>query len=150
MGARGKKPAMAARLEVQPSGKRVLPTCPRTLEKEGRALWRSILSAYPEGYFQAGDMPLLQSYCEEWERRCRAHEMLLREGEVITNERDVTKRNPWHDVLVASSNSMCQIATKLRICVNSRATYEQAAAVIDQQKTGKGRAGLMFGDERMQ
>ena len=132
------------------SEKRPALPCPKVLGKEGRALWRHIVAAYPGDYFRAGDLPLLQAYCQEWERHEKAHRMLLEEGEVITNERDVSKRNPWHDVLVASSNAMCQIATKLRLCANSRTTAEKAASLGEIQPANA-RAGLMFGDgERMQ
>ena len=150
MGARGSKPVGELRMAGF-SDKRSAYPCPRNLGKDGRALWRKIVSAYPADYFRAGDIPLLQAYCQEWERHEKAHRMLLEEGEVITNERDVTKRNPWHDVLVASSNAMCQIATKLRLCANSRMSYEKSASAGDMKPAARSRAGLMFGDEgRMQ
>ena len=150
MGARGSKP-VGERKMAGFGDKRPAYPCPRNLGKDGRSLWRSIVSAYPADYFRAGDMPLLQAYCQEWDRHEKAHRMLLEEGEVITNERDVTKRNPWHDVLVASSNAMCQIATKLRICANSRTSAEKAASLGETKSAMNARAGLMFGDgERMQ
>lgn len=123
--------------------------CPKVLGKDGRALWRRIVVAYPEDYFRAGDLPLLQAYCQEWERYAKAQKKLTEEGEVIKGERG-NVRNPWHAVLVASSNVLCQLATKLRLCANSRTTAEKASSLGEIQPANA-RAGLMFGDgERMQ
>ena len=53
------------------------------------------------------------------------------------------KRNPWHEVLVNSNSSLSQLATKLRLCVNSRINAK-AAGKHDEKPKPK-RAGLMFG-----
>lgn len=77
--------------------------CPKTLSRDGRALWRKIVSAYPADYFRAGDIPLLQAYCMEWERHARAQRMLIEGGEVIG-----TKCNPWHKILNVQNRSGCR------------------------------------------
>lgn len=106
-------------------------------------LWRHIVDVHPRGYFQAGDVPLLRAYCEEYARRNRAERMLAEQGEVIETASGAVKRNPWHEVLVNSNSSLSQLATKLRLCVNSRINAK-AAGKHDEKPKPK-RAGLMFG-----
>ena len=93
---------------------------PEGMSEDAAELWRHIVDAHPRGYFQAGDVPLLRAYCEEYARR-----------------------NRWHEVLVNSNSSLSQLATKLRLCVNSRINAK-AAGKHDEKPKPK-RAGLMFG-----
>ncbi len=136
---------------------------PEGMSDEAAELWRYIVDAHPRGYFQAGDVPLLRAYCEEYARRNRAERMLAEQGEVIETASGAVKRNPWHEVLVNSNSSLSQLATKLRLCVNSRISARDGTRVRrpavryvnsrisarDAGKTGEQpkpkRAGLMFG-----
>lgn len=53
------------------------------------------------------------------------------------------KRNPWHEVLVNGNSSLSQLATTLRLCVNSRISAK-AAGKYDEKPKPK-RAGSIFG-----
>ena len=48
---------------------------PEGMSEDAAELWRHIVDAHPRGYFQAGDVPLLRAYCEEYARRNRAERM---------------------------------------------------------------------------
>lgn len=144
MGARGKKPELAMKMAAQAGQKKRTP--PQTLGLVGQALWERIVAQYPEDYFLAGDWPLLQAYCSEWDRYERAQARLMAEGEVIETPTGAIKRNPWHDVLVASSNTLGMLAVKLRLCVNAREKSNKASVAGKQpSETASARAGLMFG-----
>lgn len=144
MGRRGK----AGELERCLSGGRAAKAhpAPKVLQKTGRALWKNIVTAYPDDYFRAGDWPLLQSYCQEFERHEEAQKHLLEEGAVIPTASGGMRRSPWHDVLVASINAMTAIATKLRLCANSRVDRKVRGLGDANIVKEKGRSGLMFGD----
>ena len=79
----------------------------------------------------------------EYVRRNRAEQMLAEQGEVIETASGAVKRNPWHEVIVNSNSSLSQLATKLRLCVNSRITAKTAGK--NEEKPKPKRAGLMFG-----
>ena len=64
-------------------------------------------------------------------------------GAAIKAASGAVKRNPWHEVLVNSNSSLSQLATKLRLCVNSRINAK-AAGKHDEKPKPK-RAWLMFG-----
>lgn len=144
MGFRGKTGSLERRLAGEKPGHKH--PAPKTLQKTGRALWKSIVAAYPDDYFRAGDMPLLQSYCQEFERHEEAQRHLLEEGTVIPTANGGMRRSPWHDVLVASINAMTAIATKLRLCANSRVDKKAKGLGDAGVVREKGREGLMFGD----
>lgn len=148
MGRTGKKPAgeLAA---LKPIEKKKRVPAPKDLGKVAAALWKQITGSYPEDYFRAGDLPLLKAYCQEYERHQKAQAHVEAEGEVIETDYG-PKRNPWHAVLVASASALCQIATKLRLCANSRVTKHAAAAdnagdIMAQERSA--RSGLLFGSE---
>lgn len=142
MGRRGPEPAEAKRLRIVKPAESFFPV-PEGMTAEASELWRRIVDAHPQGYFQAGDFPLLRAYCEEYARRNRAERMLAEQGEVIETASGAVKRNPWHEVLVNSNGSLSQLATKLRLCVNSRINAKAAGKI--EEKPQPRRAGLMFG-----
>lgn len=142
MGKRGPTPAGEKKLR-RSAVKLSLPV-PEGMSADGAALWRDIVTTHPAGNFQAGDVPLLRSYCEEYARRNRAEQHLFDEGEVIETATGAMKRNPWHEVLVNSNNQLSQLATKLRLCVNSRITAKKTGGV--EEATPSPREGLMFED----
>lgn len=142
MGARGPEPAQSRRLRMTTAAESFFPH-PDGMSEDAAELWRNIVGAHPHGYFQAGDVPLLRAYCDESVRRNRAEQMLAEQGEVIETASGALKRNPWHEVLVNSNNSLSQLATKLRLCVNSRITAKTAGK--NEEKPKPKRAGLMFG-----
>ena len=145
MGARGRTPELARKLEGQKvsTAKR---TPPSTLGLLGQELWKSIVAQYPEDYFLAGDWPLLHAYCAEWDRHERAQAQLLAQGEVIETNTGSVKKNPWCDVLVASTAALGMLAVKLRLSVNSRTRNDKASVAGKKpSETASARAGLMFG-----
>ena len=145
MGARGRTPELARKLEGQKAStaKR---TPPSTLGLLGQELWKSIVAQYPEDYFLAGDWPLLHAYCAEWDRHERAQAQLLAQGEVIETNTGSVKKNPWCDVLVASTAALGMLAVKLRLSVNSRTRNDKASVAGKKpSETASARAGLMFG-----
>jgi hypothetical protein len=56
------------------------------------------------------------------------------------------KKNPWCDVLVASTAALGMLAVKLRLSVNSREKNSKAAVQGKRpSEAASARAGLMFG-----
>ena len=146
MGLRGRKPELAQKMSAQTPKERPNRVPPATLGLLGQELWKSIVAQYPEDYFLAGDWPLLHAYCAEWDRHERAQARLLAEGEVIETNTGAVKKNPWHDVLIASNASLGMLAVKLRLSVNSREKNTKAAVAGKRpSETASARAGLMFG-----
>ena len=146
MGLRGRKPELAQKMSAQTPKERPNRVPPATLGLLGQELWKSIVAQYPEDYFLAGDWPLLHAYCAEWDRHERAQARLLAEGEVVETNTGAVKRNPWHDVLVASNASLGMLAVKLRLSVNSREKNSKVAVQGKRpSEAASTRAGLMFG-----
>ena len=146
MGLRGRKPELAQKMSAQTPKERPNRVPPATLGLLGQELWKSIVAQYPEDYFLAGDWPLLHAYCAEWDRHERAQARLLAEGEVVETNTGAVKRNPWHDVLVASNASLGMLAVKLRLSVNSREKNSNVAVAGKRpSEAASTRAGLMFG-----
>lgn len=83
------------------------------------------------------------AYRTEYARRNRAERTLVEQGAVLDTASGAVKRNPWHEVLVNGNSSLSQLATTLRLCVNSRISAK-AAGKHDEKPKPK-RAGSMFG-----
>ena len=146
MGQRGRQPELARKMSAQTPKETPKRVPPATLGLLGQELWKSIVAQYPEDYFLAGDWPLLHAYCAEWDRHERAQARLLEEGEVIETSTGAIKKNPWHDVLIASNASLGMLAVKLRLSVNSREKNSKAAVAGKRpSEAASTRAGLMFG-----
>ena len=146
MGARGRQPELAQKMSAQTPKERTNRVPPATLGLLGQELWKSIVAQYPEDYFLAGDWPLLHAYCAEWDRHERAQARLLAEGEVIETNTGAIRKNPWHDVIMASNAALGMLAVKLRLSVNSREKNSKAAVAGKRpSETASARAGLMFG-----
>ena len=151
MGARGRQPELAQKMSAQTPKERPQRVPPATLGLLGQELWRQIVSQDPEDYFLAGDWPLLHSYCAEWDRHERAQAQLLAQGEVIETNTGAVKKNPWCDVLVASTAALGMLAVKLRLSVNSREKNTKAAVQGKRpSETASARAGLMFGADTLE
>ena len=147
MGARGRTPELAQKMSAQMQPKETPKRVPpATLGLLGQELWKSIVAQYPEDYFLAGDWPLLHAYCAEWDRHERAQAQLLAQGEVIETNTGSVKKNPWCDVLVASTAALGMLAVKLRLSVNSREKNSKASVQGKRpSETASARSGLMFG-----
>ena len=146
MGARGRQPELAQKMSAQTPKERTNRVPPATLGLLGQELWKSIVAQYPDDYFLAGDWPLLHAYCAEWDRHERAQARLLAEGEVIETNTGAIRKNPWHDVIMASNAALGMLAVKLRLSVNSREKNSKAAVQGKKpSETASARSGLMFG-----
>lgn len=148
MGARGRQPELARKMSASTPKETPKRTPPATLGLLGQALWERIVAQYPEDYFLAGDWPLLQAYCAEWDRHERAQARLLEEGEVIETATGNLKKNPWHDVIMASNAALGMLAVKLRLSVNSREKSGKASVQGKRpSEAPSARAGLMFSSD---
>lgn len=140
MGARGKK--SESHLSGLPFGeKRPAPQIGMT--KAAREKWKKIVASLPATHFRPGDLDLLRAYCEA----AALHAKAIKEIElmpVIETEFTV-KVSPWVAVQTATASTMAQMATKLRLCVNSRQTNKQAG--YEKETVKSKRKGLMFGEE---
>lgn len=125
MGKRGpqKKDTLAV---VEPLTKK-RPAAPSNMTARARYRWKMIVDGYVVDHFQAGDLPLLRAYCEAHDRALRAEEALIRDGDYIKNSFGL-KAHPACAVKIAAESLMSTLATKLRICANSRITPAKAGS----------------------
>jgi P27 family predicted phage terminase small subunit len=141
MGKRG--PTPGGKVAAVPAKLPERPRPPSGMTPRARARWREVVKGYAVDHFRAGDLPLLRAYCEAHDRAVRAEEALAKDGDYIEGALGGLKAHPACAVKIAAESLMAQLATKLRLCANSR---------IDKHKAGKEkaephskRAGLMFG-----
>lgn len=117
------------------------------------------MASLPSSHFRPGDYPLLRSYCESESLHWEATRAIAEEGAVIqcfnitinreTGEEKAilrtTKANPWVAIQTQTACTMAQLATKLRLCANSRLSNSKAA-FEKEEKPKSIRKGLMFGE----
>jgi P27 family predicted phage terminase small subunit len=137
LGARGRKSDKHLNV-IGPAEKRPKPRYGMT--QRARNLWTEIVNNLPPTHFRKGDYPLLRAYCEAEELHYKATKAINKEGAVIQGK--VVKQNPWVAIQTQTAHTMSQLATKLRLCPNSRITRDQSGA--EKEKRSK-RNGLMFG-----
>lgn len=146
MGAREKDLFKAHVLHTKCSAQEKKMKAPKDLDKESKALWKSIVDAYPASHFRPGDDALLKRYCEAATTADREAAILEEEGNIIGTEKD-SKINPRRLLVNMLTNTMAQAATKLRICPSTRlkrtVTDQQGTLELDEKKNA--RAGIMFG-----
>ena len=107
-------------------------------------LWKNIVDNHPPAYFRRGDYPLLRAYCEADALHYKSTKAIAKEGAIITGSgRTTVKQNPWVAIQTQTAHTMSQLATNLRLCVNSRISARQSGS--EKGKKSK-REGLMFGD----
>jgi phage terminase small subunit len=113
-----------------------------------RARWTITVKGYPVDHFKAGDLPLLRAFCEAHDRAVRAEEALKKDGDYIEGVLGGLKAHPACAVKIAAESLMSTLATKLRMCANSRISNQKAGKEgVDVQPSGP-RAGLMFGGKK--
>jgi phage terminase small subunit len=147
MGERGPKPV------IQKKGfseKRPGPRQGMTLRAQ--RIWREVVASLPPTHFRPGDYPLLRGYCEAEALHFEACQKIAEEGAVVTRKKReiredgtvietelASKANPWVAIQTAKANEMSMLATKLRLCVNSRVTNKKAGHEQEPPKsTAKG------------
>lgn len=137
MGQRG--PSSDKHLNViGPEDKR--PDPPSGMTNRARNLWKTIVNNLPPTHFKRGDHPLLRSYCEADALHYKATQEINNEGAVFYGK--TVKANPWVAIQTQTAHTMSQLATKLRLCANSRMSAKQGGS--EKGKKSK-REGLMFG-----
>jgi len=128
MGKRGPTPAGKLSVVATKTAKR--PGPPAGMSPRARGRWLSIVKDYAVDHFKAGDLPLLRAYCEAEAKhflaceRCDGDEAVI---VVMTQNGPVPRENPWFKIMEKSAATMAALATKLRICANSRVSIKQAA-----------------------
>lgn len=98
------------------------PAPPAGLPAPAVALWISICNALPGGFFTAGDLPLLASYCLAAHQKATADALVASEGLVVRN-----KPHAAIKVSMQLAGVMGAMASKLRLCQSSRTRPESAA-----------------------
>src|SRR5574343_1195550 len=110
------------------------PSPPAGMTKRARRNWKIIVASLPSTHFRPGDYPLLRGYCEAEALHFSATKSIEADGAVVelfkmeTDEETgkeikvlrATKANPWVAIQTQCNNTMSQLATKLRLAVNSR------------------------------
>lgn len=138
MGARGKKSERHLNV-IGPNEKRPYPL--HGMSKRARELWKNIVNSLPATHFRRADYPLLRAYCEADALHYKSTKAIVKEGAVLSGT--VVKQNPWVSIQTQTANTMSQLATKLRLCVNSRISAKQSGSEKGKKSE---REGLMFGN----
>jgi P27 family predicted phage terminase small subunit len=142
MGARGPKPASANITRIYPER----PKPPRGLPKSAKKTWRAIVDSLPPDFFKTWELPLLEKYC--W--AIHIYELAMVEvntaGLVIPmGDKGYETVNPALTICNKQVQIMSTLATKLRVCPNSRISRWAASSAPERKSTK--RPGLMFGGD---
>ena len=97
------------------------PAPPAGLPAPAVVLWNSICNALPGGFFTAGDLPLLASYCLAAHQKATADALVSREGLIVHN-----KPHAAIKVSMQLAGVMGALASKLGLCQSSRTRPESA------------------------
>lgn len=123
------------------------PKPPKYLPGAAKEAWCNIVESLPPGHFRVSELPLLEKYCMAIHISGEATKITDAEGLVVEmGEKGYRVVNP---ALVISNKQvalMCTLATKLRLCPNSRVS-KWSAATIKEVKPSR-RPGLMFGGSK--
>lgn len=104
----------AAALSVAPIGvRRIQP--PNDLPEPCRSIWRELVDSLPPDRFHASDRPLLVLYCRALHQAALAFEALEQYGAA-----DGDSVSPWLRVADSAAKQAATLATKLRLCPQSR------------------------------
>lgn len=143
MGKRGRKPEGERTLALADAWVKQRPEPPEELSERAKVTWREVVGGYSVGHFKSGDLALIQAYCEAEELHAEAAAELARSGKVITTKTkygELHRVNPWFTIWKESGSSLMMLATKLRICANSRVnrktlgTEESPANPVSKRK----------------
>lgn len=98
---------------VSVEGRRVKP--PDDLPAPVAALWRQLVESLPPSRFHASDRPLLALYCRALHQSNLAYEKLERYGAAADDA-----VSPWQRVADSAVKQVAVLATRLRLCPQSR------------------------------
>lgn len=110
-------------------------------------MWTFQVKSHEAKHFGPGDRPLLKAFCEAYDDICEARAALAEDGLFITAGTGAKKTHPAVDIIRRAESSMSMLATKLRICANSRITAKKAGHE-KPEAPANGRGGLMFGGNK--
>jgi P27 family predicted phage terminase small subunit len=145
MGVRGPKP------ESQQNFARIYPErpkLPRGLPKPARDLWKTIVNSLPPDYFRGSETHLLAKFVMADHIYHLAMGEVRKGGLVVTmGDKGYEVVNPALTICNKQVQIMSTLATKLRLCPNSRVSKWQAATVKETSRTTLSgfRKELMFG-----
>lgn len=157
MGKRG--PKSGDTVNFKPESAEKGPGPPVGMNLKARRIWKAVVASLPPAHFRPGDYPLLRAYCEAEALHHEASKKIGAEGAVVDRTRTetkedgsvvttilATKTNPWVAIQTQTAHTMSQLATKLRLCANSRFSGPEAGNNPPKPKSA--REGLLFqGDE---
>lgn len=105
------------------------PSPPAGLASEPAAEWRSIVAAKPLGWFDAGSLPLLETYCVTLARLRELHALL---AETPPGEKGAA----FLEQRIMGLNGSCaMLATKLRLSV--QAAVDRRSRMLDEAGEGE-------------
>jgi P27 family predicted phage terminase small subunit len=143
MGARGPKSESQSKFHrIYPER----PKPPRGLTGGARKLWRQIIDSLPSDYFKKAELGLLSAYVQAAHLHTEAMKEVQELGLVLEmGEKGYKVVNPALVIANKQAMLMSTLATKLRLCPNSRISKSTASTTRDRRPST--RPGLMFGGE---
>ena len=130
MGIRGRKSAESLSVAVvNVSHRRVAP--PDELPEPVKLIWRELVDALPGDRFHRSDRPLLALYCRALHQASLAFAKLEKHGAFAAGE-----LNPWLRVVDVASKQAAVLATKLRLCPQSRLDRKTAGPMARTDNDG--------------
>ena len=96
---------------------------PDTLNEQEAGIWGSIMDSLPADWFRPSDWPILAAYCQTAVQYEQATEELR--GKPLTLEgAGRVYRNPLLSVQHTAALRLAALASKLRLCPNSRVRHD--------------------------
>jgi len=120
------------------------PKAPRGLPKEAQAEWRKIVESLPPGSFKTWELPLLEKYVmAAYIYGLAMKEVKTRGAVVEMGSKGYKAPNPALTVANRQVALMASLATKLRLCPNSRVTKWKAGTTPEHRPSSR-RKGLLY------
>ena len=109
------------------------------MSRYARTVWNRVVDSHKADHFKPGSLEQLRAYCEACSSHKKAIGEIKKDGEILTQENGVTKRNPWTLERDSCAGVMASLGTKLALNVNSK--YQDGEAPSPPSK----REGLIYG-----
>src|SRR5210317_154952 len=145
MGKRGPGSGQKMRV-VEPTRKRP-PNPHQGMSENAKTVWRRIVNSLSTDHFKPYQYDLLRAYCELANSNKNAIKMVDKQGEVITQENGIIKRNPWLDVALQTASQMSTMSAKLGINANSTLVDRRKIKGAESPPKSK-RDDLLFGGKK--
>lgn len=121
----GRKSSADLAVVVVAPGQRVAP--PDGLEPETREQWLAIVNSLPADYFRPADVSLLAVYCKAAAMHKAAADHVAADGMLLEDSKGRMYAHPAVQIMQSTACTLAQIATKLRLCPQSRMPASGAA-----------------------